>query len=87
MDPARVEISLRKGVLTIRGNIEDDAPQGEKVVCHRRERRNGEFRRSIALPFEIEEDKITAKYDKGVLAVTLPRAEKAKPKTIPVQAN
>ena len=82
-----IEISLMKGVLTIKGTIKDDAPEGENVVCHRRERRNGEFVRSIALPFEVEEDKISAKYDKGVLAVTLPRAEKAKPRTIAVETN
>lgn len=86
-NPDEIDISLMKGVLTIKGTIKDDSPEGENVVCHRRERRNGEFVRSIALPFEVEEDKISAKYDKGVLAVALPRAEKAKPRTIPVQTN
>lgn len=87
VDPEDIDISLMKGVLTLKGVIKDDAPEGDEVVCHRRERRNGEFARSIALPFEVEEDKISAKYDKGVLAVTLPRAEKAKPRTIAVQTN
>ena len=63
------------------------APQGEGVVCHRKELPAGEFVRTIALPFEVEEGKVLAKYDKGVLAITLPRAEKTKPKTIPVIAG
>jgi HSP20 family protein len=87
VDPADLEISLTKGQLTIRGTLKDHAPQGDDVVCHRKECPTGSFARTFALPFEVEEDKITAKYDKGVLAVTLPRAEKAKPRTIPVSAG
>ena len=87
VDPADLEISLNKGQLTIRGTIKEHAPQGENVACHRKERPTGSFARTLALPFEVEEDKISAKYDKGVLAVTLPRAEKAKPRNIPVIAG
>jgi HSP20 family protein len=87
VDPADLEISLTKGQLTIRGNVKDGAPAGEDVVCHRKERGSGPFARTFALPFEVEEEKISAKYEKGVLAITLPRAEKSKPKTIPVIAN
>lgn len=87
VDPADLEISLTKGQLTIRGSVKDGAPEGEGVVCHRKERNAGPFARTFALPFEVEEDKISAKYEKGVLAITLPRAEKSKPKTIPVTTN
>jgi len=87
VDPADLEISLTKGQLTIRGTLKDHAPQDDQVVCHRKERPTGTFARTFALPFEVEEDKISAKYDKGVLAVTLPRAEKAKPRSIPVIAG
>ena len=84
VDPAELDLSLAKGQLTIRGTVKDTAPEGEGVVCHRRERMSGPFARTIALPYEVEDAKILAKYDKGVLTVTLPRAEKSKPKTIPV---
>ncbi|HLP78613.1 MAG TPA: Hsp20/alpha crystallin family protein [Candidatus Paceibacterota bacterium] len=87
VDPADLEISLTKGQLTIRGSVKDNAPEGEGVVCHRKERGTGPFARTFALPFEVEEGKISAKYEKGVLAITLPRAEKSKPRTIPVIAN
>ena len=87
VDPADLEISLTKGQLTIRGSVKDSAPEGEDVVCHRKERSAGPFARTFALPFEVEEDKISAKDEKGVLAVTLPRAEKSKPRNIPVIAG
>ena len=87
VDPQELEITLDKAQLTLRGKVKDGAPEGEGVVCHRKERPAGEFVRTIALPFEVEEGKVLAKYDKGVLAITLPRAEKTKPKTIPVIAG
>lgn len=87
VDPADLEVSLTKGQLTIRGTLKDAAPQGEEIVCHRKERPVGSFARTFPLPFEVEEGKISAKYEKGVLAVTLPRAEKAKPRNIPVTAG
>lgn len=87
VDPQVLEITLDKARLTLRGKVNDGAPEGEGVVCHRKERPAGEFVRTIALPFEVEEAKVLAKYDKGVLAITLPRAEKTKPKTIPVIAG
>jgi HSP20 family protein len=87
VDPADLELSLTKGQLTIRGCVKDETPGDENVVCHRKERSSGPFARTFALPFEVEEDQISAKYEKGVLANTLPRAEKSKPRTIPVVAN
>jgi HSP20 family protein len=87
IDPKDLEISLTKGQLTIRGTVKDSAPAGENVICHRRERAGGSFVRTFTLPYQVEEDKIAAKYDKGVLAINLPRAEQAKPKTIPVIAG
>jgi HSP20 family protein len=87
VDPKDLEISLIKGQLTIRGTVKDSAPEGENVVCHRKERASGSFVRSFTLPYQVEEEKIAAKYEKGVLAINLPRAEQAKPKTIPVIAG
>ena len=87
VDPQDLEISLTKGQLTIRGSVKDSSPEGEGVVCHHKERAVGPFARTIALPFEVEEEHISAKYEKGVLAITLPRAEKSKPRAIPVTNN
>lgn len=84
VNPKELEITLDKAKLTLSGKVTDAAPAGEGVVCHRKERVSGEFSRTISLPFEVEEGKILAKCENGVLSVTLPRAEKTKPKTIPV---
>ena len=87
VEPEQLDLSLVKGHLVIRGTLPDNMPQGEGAVCHRRELGRGNFSRAIPLPFEVEEGKILAKYDRGMLTVTLPRAEKTKPRSIPVIAN
>lgn len=87
LDPSEIEINLLKDQLTIGGTIKRVAPEGEGVICLRNERVSGTFSRTFTLPFEVEEGAITAKYDKGVLEVTLPRAEKSKPRTIQVIAG
>jgi HSP20 family protein len=54
----------------------------EKASVHRRERLQGRFDRSITLPMEIDPDRVTAECHNGVLAITLPRAERDKPRSI-----
>ncbi len=56
----------------------------EKASLHRRERLEGQFDRSVTLPVEIDEDGVKAEYRDGILALYLPRAERDKPKSIPV---
>lgn len=51
---------------------------------HRRERERGSFSRAVRLPAEVDGEKAEAAYDAGVLAVSLPLKEAAKPKEIPV---
>jgi HSP20 family protein len=87
VDPADLEITLSKRHLTIAGVVKEQEPQGDGVVCHRKERSGSGFSRTILLPFEVEEDAITAHVDRGILEVRLPRAEKSKPKTITVTTN
>lgn len=60
------------------------ASKGDNVNFHRREREGGSFNRIIALPGEIEVDKVEAGLVDGVLTVTIPKAEVAKPKHINV---
>ena len=54
----------------------------EKASIHRRERLQGRFDRSITLPVEVDPDRAAAEYRDGILAVTLPRAERDKPRSI-----
>jgi HSP20 family protein len=77
-----IEISLHDGTLTISGERKRETPNGEKA--ERTERYIGTFRRSITLPSRVDANKVTATYRDGILTVTLPKAEEAKPKQIQV---
>jgi HSP20 family molecular chaperone IbpA len=68
LDPERdVKVNVDHGVLTVEAERSE-----EKHEKHRTEFRYGALRRSVRLPSQAEEDKISAKYDKGVLEVTVP---------------
>ncbi|MDJ0942299.1 MAG: Hsp20/alpha crystallin family protein [Kiloniellales bacterium] len=58
---------------------------GEGVSLHRRERISGAFDRTVAIPVEVDADRVKAEYRDGVLALFLPRAERDKPKSITVR--
>lgn len=77
------EISFHDGVLSIAGERKAEESK-EGSTCFRRERFYGRFSRSVAIPAAVQSDKITAAYKDGVLTVTLPKAEEAKPKQIAV---
>jgi len=62
------------------------AVEDEKAQYHRREREAGKFNRIVSLPAPIETEKVTARCTDGVLTITLPRAEVAKPKRITVKS-
>jgi HSP20 family protein len=77
-----IEISLHDGTLTISGERKQENTNGE--TAQRTERYVGTFRRSITLPTRIDAGKVSATYENGILKVSLPKAEEAKPKQIQV---
>jgi HSP20 family protein len=77
-----IEISLHDGTLTISGERKSESSNDEKA--ERTERYVGKFRRSITLPTRVNANKVRATYRDGILTVTLPKAEEAKPKQIQV---
>ena len=79
------EISWHDGVLSIAGERKEQ--NSCERTCFRRERFYGRFSRSVSLPADVQADKINAAYKDGVLTVTLPKAEQAKPKQIEVSIN
>ena len=81
-----IEISLEDGVLTIAGERkhEEESKQGESF---RSERFFGRFHRSVALPTPVVSNNVKASYKDGLLTVTLPKAEEAKPKQIKVNVS
>lgn len=82
MRKEEIEISLHNGMLTIGGDRQSHSSEGENV--ERTERFSGKFRRSISLPARVDSGKVTATYKDGILVVTLPKAEEAKPKKVEV---
>lgn len=82
IDPARVDVSVDGQLLSIRA--ERPAAGGEDVQWISRERRTGTFLRRFTLGQNVDTAGITAGYDNGVLSVTIPVAEKAKPRKIEV---
>lgn len=85
-EPENIHISVRNDELILSGK-RDPIQLKENEKYHRQERMFGEFERRISLPFQVEEDKIEANYDKGVLYIILPRAEADKPKKITIKSN
>lgn len=71
-----ISVTLQDGVLTITGEKKFEKKE-EKENYHMMERRYGSFRRSMRVPETVDEDKVGAKFDKGVLTVTLPKRPEA----------
>ncbi len=84
VDIEKIDISVMGDSLTISGAREPlTLSEGESY--HRQERDYGRFTRTLQLPFNVETDKVDARYEKGVLSVTLPRAEADKPKKVAIK--
>lgn len=82
--PEEVDISIAGDTLTISGRFKDES-NVERDNYIRRERRYGAFQRNVLLPASVEPAKAEAQFENGVLTITLPKAEEAKPKTIKVK--
>jgi HSP20 family protein len=86
INPEDIDISVQNDTLTLRGNRAPDEVQ-EGGTYHRRERGSGSFTCSFQLPFQVQSDQVEASYAKGILRITLPRAEADKPKKIAIKAG
>ena len=86
VDEKDVSVNLHDHVLTLSGEKKSEREEEKKGYLVS-ERRYGSFRRSFRLPDDVDENKITAKFDKGVMTISLPKAASAKPKgrRIPVK--
>jgi len=86
IDPEKVHISVENDVLTISGETREKK-EVKREDYYRKEIREGSFSRSIVLPMKVKNDETQAEYEKGVLKVTLPKSEEAKPKHIEVKVQ
>ncbi len=84
--PENVDIRVEGNMLSLRGeyNEENEKKEGQ---YHVRERRQGTFQRTIPLPSDVDANKAKAEFDNGVLTLTLPKHESAKPKRINITAK
>jgi HSP20 family protein len=86
IDPAKIEVHLERGVLTIEGErasaVNADDP---KINVHLNERFDGRFRRVVSLPDDVDPNAVNASYRDGVLQVSVRRRESAQPRRIEVQ--
>ena len=81
-----VKLSVQDGVLTLNGQREQDK-EVKGIRFHRTERAYGRFTRSFALPESVDEQKLSAEFRDGLLKVHLPKAEKAKPRSVEVRVS
>jgi HSP20 family protein len=81
-----IDVSLHDGALVLTGERKVET-ESEDTTVHRRERFYGKFQRVLALPAAVNADKVKAQFKDGVLTITLPKSEEAKPKQIDVSFN
>lgn len=82
LDPKSIDISVQHNLLTVSG--ERKVPARGDVSWYRNERFDGSFRRAVSLPEDVDQDRIRARYQDGILQITAERPEAAKPRQIRV---
>jgi HSP20 family protein len=83
LDPKSLDISLHRQLLTVTGRRQLTADK--EAQYYRRERFEGDFRRAITLPEDVDPDRVQASYREGVLQITVQRREATRPRQINVQ--
>jgi len=84
--PEEVEISITGDTLTLKGEHKEEKETKEEDYFFR-ERRYGSFNRTVTIPVGVKSEKAEATFENGVLTLTLPKAEEAKPKQIRIKAR
>lgn len=86
LDPATLDVTVERGVLTVSGERAGDLPaEDAKAAVHINERFVGRFRRAVSLSDDVDPNRVTAKYGDGVLHISVKRREVAQPRRIEVQ--
>jgi HSP20 family protein len=81
--PESLDITIRRDTVTMRGTRAPE-PAEEGTLLQRQERMHGPFARTITLPFPVDSEKSSARFERGVVILTLPRPENDKPHRINV---
>ena len=87
LDPAKLDVTVEKGLLVISGERKGDMPEAsDTVTAYVRERFEGPFKRVVSLSEEVDPARIEATYRDGVLRIVVPKREAMKPRRIEVKA-
>jgi HSP20 family protein len=86
VDPKDIDIEVQNQTLTVKGQRQFDKSEASKGF-HRIERSFGSFVRSFVVPTSVDTEKVSADYKNGVLTISLPKKEAAKPRQIKIQAS
>ena len=79
-----IDIDVENNVLTIRGEKREERQEGQEGKYHIAERRYGTLARSFVLPRDVDAESIQARFEDGVLSVTIPKSERARRRRIEV---
>ncbi|MDH3671202.1 MAG: Hsp20/alpha crystallin family protein [Gammaproteobacteria bacterium] len=82
-----IDITLQNGVLTIRAESKEESEEKEKGRIIRQERRYGKYMRHLRLDNDVDEGKVKAHYEDGMLELVLPKLEAVQPKKIAVDVQ
>ena len=85
VDPAKLDVSLDRGVLTIAGERAPELPDDDQATVHVNERFDGRFRRVVSLSDDLDPEGISAESRDGVLHISIKRRESTQPRRIAIQ--
>ena len=85
VDPSSIDLTVEKNVLSVRAQREWSYDDVDKIAIH--ERPQGTFTRQLFLGEQLDTDRIAASYEHGVLTLTIPMAEEAKPRKVEITAG
>ncbi len=86
LDASKIDVTVDRGVLRISGERASAIPENDaKITVYTREREIGSFTRAVALPDDVDPERVQASYRDGVLQVSVARRESMQPKRIAVQ--
>lgn len=88
IDPAKLDVTIERGVLTLSGERPNELPNEDKnATVHIGERFSGRFSRAVSLSDDVDPNRVTADYGDGVLHISIRRHESTQPRRIEVKSH
>lgn len=89
LQPDQFQITYNQGTLQLTGTIPNvtDSQDAKDATWYVHELGSGQFQRAVSLPVEVDVDQAQASFEHGIVKIVLPKAEQAKPKSIPISTN